>query len=368
MIAMYKLKQFGWCAQTNLSRKTIPNNTILHVVRTLAIAAAIASAMGLLLPRQAEAQEESALTVSTDEQSVHIFPTVSKSAELASIAPFPPGPLTYHGGPVMTKATTYAIFWVPPALQNGAATSMSAHYQNVQKALLKLYPGHGIDNNNTQYYMTKSSGLFSQTLYIQNAGGLVKSIVDTTPYPASGCSDSHTPGNCLTDAQIKAEIQNVMTANGWTGGLNKMFLLYTSSGEGSCAGIRCAYQDYCAYHGYFLSGSTPVIYGNEPYAAADGCQLPGASSPNSDPAADAAASITSHELTEAITDPELNAWYAGDGEIADLCAWNYGANTWDSGKANQSWPISVSPLGGIRFFELQQEYDNHSGGCVQVGP
>src|SRR5215831_1185827 len=108
-------------------------NTILHVVRTLAIAAAIASAMGLFLPRQAEAQDESALTVSTG-QNVHAFPTVSRAAQLAAIATSG-GPLTYHGGPVMTKATTYAIFWVPPTLQTGEATSMSAHYQNVQKAL-----------------------------------------------------------------------------------------------------------------------------------------------------------------------------------------------------------------------------------------
>jgi hypothetical protein len=77
--------------------------------------------------------------------------------------------------------------------------------------------------------------------------------------------------------------------------------------------------------------------------------------------ADAAASIASHELTEATTDPLLNAWFTSSGyEIGDLCAYNYGTNTWDSGKANQMW--------GGNFFELQQMYDNHQAGCVQVGP
>jgi hypothetical protein len=68
-----------------------------------------------------------------------------------------------------------------------------------------------------------------------------------------------------------------------------------------------------------------------------------------------------HELTEALTDPELNAWFSAQGnEIGDLCAYNYGTNTWDSGNANQMW------YG--HFYEIQQEYDNHVTGCVQVGP
>jgi len=130
-------------------------------------------------------------------------------------------------------------------------------------------------------------GLFYYTSYIQNAWSFGGSYVDTTPYPASGCSSWETPGDCLTDAQIQAEVQKVMALKGWTGGLNKMFFVYTSSAEGSCAGFGCAYSDYCAYHSYFYSGSTPVIYGNEPYADTR-CQLSGTPSPNGDPAADAA--------------------------------------------------------------------------------
>lgn len=48
-----------------------------------------------------------------------------------------------------------------------------------------------------------------------------------------------------------------------------MFLLFTSSGEGSCfdgTSTSCAYTQYCAYHGYFGSPISPVIYGNMPYA------------------------------------------------------------------------------------------------------
>jgi hypothetical protein len=153
-------------------------------------------------------------------------------------------PLTYHGGPVMTSAKTYAIFWLPSKLQNGAATTLPAHYQSVQTALLSLYPGHGIDNNNTQYYETSRVGFLTFTTYIQNAGSFATSYVDTNPYPAGGCYNGVTGSNCLTYAQVQAEIQRVITLNGWTPNINTMFFMYTSSGEGSCAGASCAYTDY----------------------------------------------------------------------------------------------------------------------------
>jgi hypothetical protein len=348
----------------------------------IVVCSVLGAAISLLLQGSIRAQEAaqqaavsqdpavSELAVSAEEHIVHVFPTVKKKAELPALGMLTT-PLSYHGGPVMTKANTYAIYWIPPSLQTGAATSLSTHYQQVQNAFLSLYPGHGIDNDNTQYYQTSGS-LIHFTTWIQNSGGFVASYVDTAPYPPSGCTDTVTPGNCLTDAQIQAEIQKVIALKGWPTGINNMFLLFTSSGEGSCAGTSCAYEWYCAYHSYFMSGTSPVIYGNEPYGNPNYCQVPGTPSPNGDAAADAAATVASHELTEAITDPELNAWYDGSGsEIGDKCAWIYGTNTWDSGKANQSWWESWSSLflvPQIGYFELQEEYSNHANACIQVGP
>ncbi len=316
--------------------------------------------LGWLLQGQAGAQEEvSPLTIRGGTSIAHIFPTVGDAAALSVSAP-DTGPLVYNGGPIMPSLIAYAIFWVPPSLQNGGSTSMSAHYQTVQKNLLGDYPAHGIDNNNTQYYQIVGTA----RSYIRNSGGLAGSYVDTSPYPASGCTDTYTPANCITDAQIQAEIQNVMTLKGWTGGISKMFLLFTSSGEGSCfdsTSTSCAYVQYCAYHSYFLSGTTPVIYANEPYGNTTVCQAPGTPSPNNDPPADTAATAASHEVSESITDPELNAWYTSQGnEIGDLCAYNYGTNTWDSGNANQMW--------NGRFYEVQREFDNHASACVRLGP
>ena len=61
------------------------------------------------------------------------------------------------------------------------------------------------------------------------------------------------------------------------------------------------------------------------------------SSPNGDPAIDAAVSIFAHELAETATDPLLNAWWAdSDGdENADKCSFNFG-------EIALSWTTAVS--------------------------
>ncbi len=47
--------------------------------------------------------------------------------------------------------------------------------------------------------------------------------------------------------------------------------------------------------------------------------------PNGNAGADGMASIIAHELEEAVTDPDLNAWYDNRGyENADKCAWTFG--------------------------------------------
>jgi hypothetical protein len=305
------------------------------------------------------AQEASSPYLASDEQgnTVHIFPTAAKALNI----PAPASALSYHGGPIMPAVSLFVIFWVPPTLQDGTPTSLSAKYQSVVKRFATDYPGHGIANNSTQYYsIDKTTGIKT---YVKNAGSFAGTYVDTNPYPASGCSDLFTPGDCISDAQLQTEIQRVMTLNGWTSGLGKMYLVFTSEGEGSCNGASCAYTDYCAYHGYFGSAASPVIYGNEPYADPLYCFAPlTQQAPSGDSPTDAAVNIASHEITEANTDPELDAWWdtANGEEIGDLCAWSFGSQSWDGGLANQMW--------NGHFYDLQLEYDNHTSKCVQIGP
>jgi hypothetical protein len=334
--------------------------TLTRFVASLAI---VGLTTAPLLRTSALAQgSQSPLSVASDDGvSIHIFPTVDGATTLAPLLA-DTGPLEYRGGSVMVNPTIYAIFWDPPKLQSGAATSMSATYQPILKRMLRDYPAHGIDNNNTQYFET-ISGI---TTYIHNTGTWGGAFVDTSPFPASACADSETPGNCLTNAQIQHEIKKDMVLKGWTAGINHLFLLFTSEGEGSCidsSSTACAYTRYCGYHSAFFSASGhPIIYTNQPYGDLTHCQEPSVPSPNGDPVADAAASIAAHEVTESITDPlPPSGWVTALGnEIGDLCAYNYGTLTWDSSAANEMWNGD--------FYLLQQMFDNHVGGCVQVGP
>jgi hypothetical protein len=325
-----------------------------------------AALMALMTPVLAAAQDagNSPYRVSGEMGTVHIHPTPELSRQMKAQQGINAlAVLSYQGGPVMTGETLYAIFWIPATLQNGSPTTLSPKYQNVTKQFLTDYADHGLANNSSQYYALVGT----VKKYFVGKGGLGGTYVDTNPYPSSACTDNVTPGNCITDAQLQAEIKAVMTLKGWTPGLNKMFLVFTSKGEGSCSdstSASCAYSQYCAYHGFFGSTTTPTIYSNQPYADPSYCYSPGTGqrAPNGDIPSDANVSIASHEIAEANTDPELNAWWdlANGYEIGDLCSWTFGANTWDGLLANQMW--------NGHFYDLQQEYDNHTTSCVSLGP
>ena len=340
------------------------------MTRSLVAKGALAAALfACLMPWVVTAQDvvNSPYVVSGETGSVHIYPTPALSEQIkikTQQGPaLGPGVLSYHGGPIMTGVNLYAIFWVPAKLQKGQPTTLTAKYESVAKQMLADYPYHGIANNSTQYYSTKNG----VNTYFAGIGGWVGSYVDTNPYPASGCSDTVTPGNCITDAQLQHEISRVMGVNHWTPGLNKIFIVFTSIGEGSCTtSSSCAYTQYCAYHGNFGSPTNPTIYANMPYANPTHCYASSQHDPSGDIPSDAIVNVTSHEITEATTDPLVSTgpygWYddANGEEIGDLCAWMFGTADWHSGLANQMW--------NGHFYDLQLEYDNHTSSCVKIGP
>ena len=83
---------------------------------------------------------------------------------------------------------------------------------------------------------------------------------------------------------------------------------------------------------------------------------PRPTSPNGNAGADGMASIIAHELEEAATDPDLNAWYDATGaENADKCAWTFGTEyTAANGSQGQHearparlpHPAELDPVGG----------------------
>jgi hypothetical protein len=269
-----------------------------------------------------------------------VVPTIGKQVQGS-------GDLLYHGGPVMTTNKTYAIYWVP------SGYSIASGYDStINQFFTDVAHDSGLGSNvyavDTQY---------SSIQYSSSFGG---AYTDTTAFPASGCPIYEGDiTECLTDAQIQTEVDNAIAHNGWTRNGTNMFFVFTPGAVGSCfdsTGSECAYTAYCAYHGTTNSGA---IYANQPYAFHAGCdegQYPNGSSNQADPTIN----VTSHEHNEAITDPQLNAWYDGAGyEIGDKCAWDFGPVQGSNGSEyNQT-------INGHHYF-LQREYSNSGHACDQT--
>jgi hypothetical protein len=254
---------------------------------------------------------------------------------------------------VMATNKVYAIYWVPSGYSVGAnyESLIDRYFADVAAASGSLTNVYSVA---MQYYDDSEAVHYGSTF-----GG---SYVDTRKFPANGCTATAV---CLTDAQIQAEIQNVITANGWHAGPDAMFFLMTPKGVGSCfdgTNSECTTNAYCAYHsGFPGSNGDPVVYANMPYAAGIGGCGSG-SSPNGGDA-DATINTISHEHNEAITDPWGNAWLSNDtnhDEIGDLCAWDFGATLGRTASGQQYNQL----INGHPYW-LQQEYSNDGDACLQ---
>jgi hypothetical protein len=106
---------------------------------------------------------------------------------------------------------------------------------------------------------------------------------------------------------------------------------------------------------------SPII----PYTCGSEASLPTNESPNGNTDADVEISPLSHEISEAITDPDVNTgWYDSSGfENGDECAYEYGAT---SGAAGALYNQTVNG----HHYLTQEEFSNNNfnqgkGGCLQ---
>jgi hypothetical protein len=200
---------------------------------------------------------------------------------------------------------------VTPHLSSGPTTlTFDARYETLINRYFADVAHDSGGSNNVYSVATQYSDNAGAVQYQSTFGG---AYVDNHPLPANGCADG-VDAYCLTDKQIANEIQTVLTATGWHGGLNHVFFLMTPSGVGSCFDTvhnDCTSNFFCAYHNFFVdSGVEDVIYANEPYMGPSArCTDPDQGFPN-DADSDTTINTISHEHNEAITDPltDPNSW------------------------------------------------------------
>jgi PKD repeat protein len=276
--------------------------------------------------------------------------------------------LDYNGGPVMASNTNYAVYWRP----SGAPGYPSDYQAGVNLYLEDLAHDSGghqnVDSVSTQY--NDAAGVFAN--YDSHFGG---ALIDTQAYPTSGCKRATI---CLTDTQIRNELNRYVAEQGLPRDLAHEYFLLTPPGVESCfqsSGIQCSAGSekpfYCAYHGNESVVGGELIYSNDPYVTGiEGCD--DGEHPNGTTSDGVIQGGLSHEHNESITDPEPNnAWtdfVTGEEsgyEVGDKC--NTGEVETEFGS-----PIGEASNGAVynqvingHFYWYQQEWSNQGGECLQ---
>lgn len=272
-------------------------------------------------------------------------------------------PLKYHGGPVLHSSNSYAIYWDPTeSYRLDWRRLIDAYFQSVGAASSQLGNVFAVD---AQY--VDSGGGASNRSTFRGA------YTDLNPYPGSGsCIEPGTLA-CLTDEQIRTELQKVIASGALPGATGPaVYYLLTPPGVTVCTGggspSTCSNSTkltaepktgICGYHSV-IGGSSPITYVVQPWVAGNAgfieatepslktfeptndvlaCQS--GSAPLEEPnqaegadlfntyaqgLADVIINDLSIEQNDVVVDPYLNGWYqtATSAEQADMCKGSFG--------------------------------------------
>ena len=238
--------------------------------------------------------------------------------------------IQFHGGGIMSGTKTVYYIWYGNWAGNTATTILPAFAQGVG--------GSGYFNINTTY---------------TNSGGTAK--VDNSVVYGGSTTVAYPYGTSLSDAKIQQVVTDAINSGALPKNTNGVYFVLTSQDVTASSGF-CT--QYCGWHTHGTIGGSDIKYSFVGNAARcpSSCAGQTAASPNGNIGADGMASIIAHELEEAATDPDLNAWYDSSGaENADKCAWTWGSTTTvGSYKYNQTF--------GGRNWLIQQNWVNSGAG------
>lgn len=121
----------------------------------------------------------------------------------------------------------------------------------------------------------------------------------------------------LTDADVQKSLSSAIAAGSVPApDANTLYVMFFPTGVSVTVGSDASCQTFCGYHDNFVSNGASIRYAVLPFPDCQGC-LGGLT------AKDALTSIVTHEIAEAVNDPEPGSgWYdSQNGEIGDICAW-----------------------------------------------
>jgi hypothetical protein len=210
--------------------------------------------------------------------------------------------VTFHGGQLLANVEAQAVYLGADWTTNSTLTAQSA---NLDQFLGSLVQSSYMDALSQAGYRV---GRGSATAGAKVDGGINK-------------------GAGLTDAQIRSDLQSAIQS-GQVGApdANRLYVVYVEPGVVIKDGQATSQTSFLGYHGAFAGHDANGKSADIHYAviAYPGTPNPSAGSQGFGSAIDQLTSVSSHELAEAVTDPNVNykslGWYDDqlNGEIGDL--------------------------------------------------
>ena len=253
--------------------------------------------------------------------------------------------IQYHGGPILLSAVPiYVIYY--GSFPATTVPILNDFFSNI--------------GGSPQYNVN--------TTYFDGAGN---HITDGLSFSTAGNTyfDAGSQGNSLSSHAIPKVIQNALQGGHLPTDSSGVYFLITGP-DVKVAGF-CS--SYCAYH----TRSTSIVTGQDiKYALVPDpgqkCSVCDGNvaifnqniTPNGDQGADEMTDSIYHELSETVTDPDLNAWFTSNGaENGDLCNFNYGT-TYDA----KNGAVANAHL-GKRDYLIQTIWENSGAGfCANTLP
>jgi len=241
--------------------------------------------------------------------------------------------ISYHGGPLILGTTNVYYIWYGNWSGNTA--------NNILTDLASSIGGSSYFNINTSYY-----------------DGNNMSVSNSVHY-AGSTPDSYSHGTALSDSAVQGVVSDAITSGRLPKDTNAVYFVLTSSDVNETSGF-CT--QYCGWHTHGTISGSDIKYSfvGNPDRCPSACEAQ-TTGPNGNAGADGMASIISHELEEAVTDPDLNAWYDRRGEEnADKCAWTFGTTYTVANGALANMKLAS------RDYLIQRNWVNASGGYCSV--
>ena len=224
------------------------------------------------------------------------------------------GNLVNHGGPQLGNAGFFAIYWNTSVANAGGSGVTSQSFATLQ-AQISAFSALFADNQNYSLSDPGADYTIVQQYGIRNA---------ISPNPLSPALttlgyyvDDMATRPSITDSKVRSYIAGLFQHGAVPVSANVIYGVYFPAGMKVTLQGGSSCSSFCGYHGHFNYSGVDVKYAAFPYTNCSACKLSSLS------VVDMLTIVTSHEIREAVTDPDLNAWYDSAGyEADDKCAWH----------------------------------------------